>query len=76
MLFAAILILVCFAVTSAFGARPDVSVLSGTFTSPHGIGFGLAYAASYFATVLLAPPLLVAGVYRTLTRARRSERPS
>jgi hypothetical protein len=79
MLRAALVMLAAFAVVHLAGLREDVGVLSGTVTSaPHALA-GLAYAASYFAALLLAPPLLAAGLLQRIgspegSRAQRSNR--
>lgn len=52
------------------GGRQYVGVLSGTREGGSGsLVFGLAYALSWFCTVLLVPPLLLTGLARlTLLR--------
>ena len=76
MLRAALVMVLLFAVLSLLGARAEVGVLSGTLGSPAGALAGLAYAGAYFAALLLAPPLLVAGLYREAQSrlARRAAR--
>lgn len=72
MLRAALVMLAAFAALHLFGARPSVSVLSGTIHSWPQAFLGLAYAAAYFAAVLLAPPLLAAGLFGVIARRRRA----
>ena len=70
MLRAALVIVAAFAVLQLAGARADVGVLSGTLSSLTQLGSGLAYAAAYFAAVLVAPPLVVAGLAQRLISRR------
>jgi hypothetical protein len=58
----AILILTVFAALHLLGWRDDTRILSGTSLPSSGAVFrGFLYAASYFAAVILAPILLLAG---------------
>jgi hypothetical protein len=74
MLRAALVMITAFTVLHLAGLREDVSVLSGTMHSaPHALA-GLAYAASYFAALLLAPPLLAAAALQRSNRIRARSR--
>lgn len=74
MLRSALVVLASFAMLSLLGARTAVSVLSGTVSSHGQLLLGLAYTASYFAALLLVPPLLLTALFR-LVRLRRSTQP-
>jgi len=71
------LVTVAFGLLHLFGARNYTSILSGTAGSTNGSVvaalLGLAYAFAYFATVLVAPVLVIAaGVMAALTARRRA----
>ncbi|MFP2930524.1 hypothetical protein ACLESO_36060 [Pyxidicoccus sp. 3LG] len=60
---AALVTVALFVLLHLLGGREYVGVLSGTLDGgPFGLGFGLAYAVSWFGAVLLAPILLLAGL--------------
>ena len=75
MLRAAVVITAVFVVLSLLGGRDEVAVLSGTFASADRALLGLAYAAAYFAAVLLAPPLLISASVDRARSARARARP-
>lgn len=58
----ALVTIVFFALLEAFGARQFVSALSGTVTSHGALFLGLLYAVTFFAVVVVVPPLLVTGL--------------
>lgn len=68
-----------FVVMHALGMRDDVSVLSGTAPALDGAtpASGLAYAAAWFAAVVVSPILVLAAlldaVVVRVTRARRAD---
>ncbi len=69
----ALLLFGVFGVLHLLGGREYVGILSGTVqTDRMGFVFGVAYALSWFAAVLLAPILLLAGVAEASLHHRRS----
>ncbi len=67
----------CFVIAQLAGLRGSVSVLATG--AANDVVPGLFYAASYFAAVLLAPPLLLAAAMITMGRAlsqRATDRPT
>jgi hypothetical protein len=63
-------VLLSFGALSLAGGRADVGILSGTMPASWAQAFlGLAYAAAYFAAVLVAPVL---AVLAALTRPSRT----
>ncbi len=71
----ALVLLAAFALLSLVGGRDAVSVLSGTVSSAHGALLGLSYALAFFAALLLAPPLLVTGLYRRYSGSQKPPSP-
>jgi hypothetical protein len=63
---AALALTACLVIAQLAGLRSSVSVLA-TGASADLLA-GLVYAASYFAAVLLAPPLLLAALLIAITR--------
>ncbi|AGC42131.1 hypothetical protein MYSTI_00782 [Myxococcus stipitatus DSM 14675] len=69
----ALVLFAVFLVLHLLGGRQYVGILSGTIaTDRMGFFFGVAYALSWFAAVLLAPILLLAGVAEASLHGRRS----
>jgi len=73
MLRSAFVMVAAFAVLSLLGGRDAVSVLSGTVSTAGGALLGLSYALAWFGALLLAPPLLVTGLFRAY---RGSQKPA
>ncbi|WP_338871055.1 hypothetical protein [Myxococcus stipitatus] len=68
----ALMLFAVFLVLHLLGGRQYVGILSGTMeTDRMGFFFGVAYALSWFAAVLLAPILLLAGVAGASLHGRR-----
>ena len=76
MIRAALALAALFLVLHLLDGRQYVGVLSGTRSGgPFALGFGLAYALSWFSAVLLAPILLLAGLADlSLRRSQRKAR--
>jgi hypothetical protein len=73
----AIVILIVFAALHLLGWRDDTRILSGTSLPSSGAVFrGFLYATAYFAAVILAPILLLAGaIQAAIQRATGSNLP-
>ncbi|MCP3145231.1 hypothetical protein [Pyxidicoccus xibeiensis] len=72
---AALLMAALFLLLHLLGGRQYVGILSGTRDGGlFGLGFGVAYALSWFSAVLLAPIFLLAGLADL--SLRRSQRRS